>query len=104
VHLARIGHDARLWARDAALAEEMCGRRANAVYLPDVTFPERLQVTCDLEQALREVDVVVAAVPSHGTREILRHVAAVLARPVTMVRAVKGLERDTLFRMPEVIV
>ena len=25
VHLARVGHDARLWARDAALAEEMFG-------------------------------------------------------------------------------
>ena len=25
VHLARVGHDARLWARDGALAEEICG-------------------------------------------------------------------------------
>jgi glycerol-3-phosphate dehydrogenase (NAD(P)+) len=103
VHLARIGHDARLWARDSALADEMCLRRANAVYLPDVTFPERLQVTHDLEQALHEVDVLVAAVPSHGTREILRQVSALVPRDVTIVSAVKGLERDTLFRMSEVI-
>jgi glycerol-3-phosphate dehydrogenase (NAD(P)+) len=103
VHLARIGHDARLWARDEALADEMCLRRANAVYLPDVIFPERLRVTNDLEEALHEVEVVVAAVPSHGTREILRQVTPFLARPITIVSAVKGLERDTLFRMSEVI-
>jgi len=103
VHLARVGHDARLWARDGALAEEMCGRRANAVYLPDVTFPERLQVTDDLEQALHEVDVVVAAVPSHGTREILRHVSPLVSRRFTVVSAVKGLEQETLFRMSEVV-
>jgi glycerol-3-phosphate dehydrogenase (NAD(P)+) len=103
VHLARVGHDARLWARDDALAEEMCVRRANAVYLPDVSFPERLQVTNDLEQALHEVDVVVAAVPSHGTREILRHVSPLVPRRFTVVSAVKGLEQETLFRMSEVI-
>jgi glycerol-3-phosphate dehydrogenase (NAD(P)+) len=68
-----------------------------------VTFPERLQVTHDLEQALHEVDVLVAAVPSHGTREILRQVSALVPRDVTIVSAVKGLERDTLFRMSEVI-
>jgi glycerol-3-phosphate dehydrogenase (NAD(P)+) len=103
VHLARVGHDARLWARDGALAEEICVRRANAVYLPDVTFPERLQATNDLEQALHEVDVVVVAVPSHGTREILRHVSSLVPRRVTVVSAVKGLEQETLFRMSEVI-
>ena len=103
MHLARVGHDARLWARDGGLAEEMCARRANAVYLPDVIFPERLQVTNDLEQALHEVDVVVAAVPSHGTREILRHVSSLVLRRVTVVSAVKGLEQGTLLRISEVI-
>ena len=103
MHLARVGHDARLWARDGALAEEICARRANAVYLPDVIFPERLQATNDLEQALHEVDVVVVAVPSHGTREILRHVSPLVPRRVTVVSAVKGLEQETLFRMSEVI-
>ena len=36
VHLGRVGHDVRLWARDRALVDEMAARRANAVYLPDV--------------------------------------------------------------------
>src|SRR5262245_1110162 len=81
----------------------MCVRRANAVYLPDVSFPERLQVTNDLEQALHEVDVVVAAVPSHGTREILRRVSPLVPHRFTVVSAVKGLEQETLFRMSEVI-
>ena len=103
VHLARVGHDARLWARDSALAEDMLVRRANAVYLPDVTFPERLHITDDLHEALRNVDVIVAAVPSHGTREILRRVSASLSPGVTVVSTAKGLERETLLRMSEVI-
>ena len=39
VHLGRVGHDVRLWARDRALVDDMAARRANAVYLPDVTLP-----------------------------------------------------------------
>ena len=30
-----------LWARDQALVDDMAARRANAVYLPDVTLPTR---------------------------------------------------------------
>jgi glycerol-3-phosphate dehydrogenase (NAD(P)+) len=37
VHLARQGHQVRLWGRDSQLIDEMRARGANAVYLPDVT-------------------------------------------------------------------
>ena len=38
MHLARVGHEVRLWGRDAALVADMTSRRANAIYLPDVTL------------------------------------------------------------------
>ena len=63
MHLARAGHDARLWARDAALVADMRKRRANAVYLPDITFPDGLTVTGDLEEALHGASSIVSAVP-----------------------------------------
>src|SRR5207237_7403488 len=52
VHLARIGHDVCLWARDRALADEIAIRRASAVYLPDVTLRERVSVAHSLESAM----------------------------------------------------
>ena len=103
MHLANAGHDARLWARDPAFAAEMDARRANAVYLPDVTFPEGLRITHDVGEAVHEADLVVAAVPSHGTRQILRQLSPVLRRGVTIVSTAKGLEQDTLLRLSEVI-
>jgi len=103
VHLARAGHDARLWARDTTLAADMQARRANAVYLPDIVFPARLRVAADLEEALRGADFVVSAVPSHGTRQILRRVAPLLRGGMTVVSATKGLEQDTLLRMSQVV-
>ena len=103
IHLARRGHDAWLWGRDAALVAEMRERRANAVYLADVSFPKALQVTDDLEEALRGTTIVVSAVPTHGTRTILKRVATYIDPGATVVSATKGLEQGTLFRVSEII-
>ncbi len=81
VHLSRVGHDARLWARDGALVADMHARRANAVYLPDVTLPRRPAPSAAISSdALDGADIVVSAVPSHGTREIIRRAAPALRR------------------------
>lgn len=103
VHLARVGHDVRLWARDAALVADMHERRANAVYLPDVNFPEALQPTASVTDALRGTRLVVLAVPSHGLRSVLRTTTTEVARGALVVSATKGLEQETLLRMSEVI-
>lgn len=103
MHLARADHDACLWGRDAVLVADMSERRANAVYLPDIRFPDRLRVTDDLADALRDTDLVIAAVPSHGTREILKRASSLIRPGATVVSATKGLEQDTLFRMSDVI-
>ncbi|HEX3644964.1 MAG TPA: NAD(P)H-dependent glycerol-3-phosphate dehydrogenase [Vicinamibacterales bacterium] len=103
VHLGRVGHDVRLWARDQALVTEMSARRANAVYLPDVPFPAGLTPTHSLADALGAAELVVSAVPSHGCRAVIKRAAASLAPRAVIVSATKGLEAGTLLRMSEVI-
>jgi glycerol-3-phosphate dehydrogenase (NAD(P)+) len=103
VHLSRVGHDVQLWARDQTIVDDMRVRRANVVYLPDVTLPATVQVTHDLEHALAEAALVICAVPSHGCRVVLRHAARHIATDATIVSATKGLERDTHLRVSQVI-
>lgn len=93
----------RLWARDAALVADMAARRANAVYLPDVTFPDGVTPTATLAQALEGADLVVAAVPSHGMRAVLRAAAPHVTGDAIVVSATKGIEAGSLLRMSEVI-
>jgi len=81
----------------------MEARRANAVYLPEVRFPERLRVSADLEAALTDADHVVWAVPSHGTREMLRRAASAIRPGAIVVSATKGIEQGALFRVSEII-
>src|SRR5712691_11618635 len=103
VHLGRVGHEVRLWARDPSLVDDMATRRANAVYLPDITLPDAVSVTASLEEALRATDLIVSAIPSHGCRAVMRAAAPHMAAQATIVSATKGLESDTLLRMSEVI-
>jgi glycerol-3-phosphate dehydrogenase (NAD(P)+) len=103
VHLGRIGHDVRLWARDGALVEEMGARRANAVYLPDVRLPDSVSVTDALEDALAGAELVVSAIPSHGCRGVIHNAAPFLAAGAVVVSATKGLEAGSMLRMSQVV-
>jgi glycerol-3-phosphate dehydrogenase (NAD(P)+) len=103
IHLARIGHEVQLWARDPGLVADMRVRRANAVYLPGVIFPESLQPVASLPAALRGARVIALAVPSHGLRSVLQQAASEVASNALVVSATKGLEEQTLLRMSQVI-
>lgn len=102
-HLAAVGHDVRLWARDASLVRDMQARRANAVYLPDVTLPPRVRPMADLAGALDGAEFVVCAVPSHGVRLVMQAAAPHLRPQAIVVSATKGLEEDTLLRVSELL-
>jgi glycerol-3-phosphate dehydrogenase (NAD(P)+) len=103
VHLARQGHQVRLWGRDRALVDDMRVRRANAVYLPDVALPAGTLITDALSEAVDRAELVVSATPSHGCRAVIRQAAPLLPRGVTVVSATKGLEIETLRRPSEVL-
>jgi glycerol-3-phosphate dehydrogenase (NAD(P)+) len=103
VHLARLGHDVRLWARDPALVDEIASRRANAVYLPDVRLPDSASVTRDMREALAGAELVVSAIPSHGCRAVMQGAAPFLAARAVIVSATKGLEAGSMLRMSQVV-
>src|SRR2546425_2391380 len=103
VHLGRLGHDVRLWARDRSFADEMALRRANEVYLPEVIFPESVSVTAAIDRAVDGVALVICAVPSHGARAVLRLAAPHITKRAIVVSAAKGLEAETPLRVSEVI-
>lgn len=103
VHLARLGKDVTLWARDEALVAELARTRVNHLYLAGVELPAAVRLTADLSRALRGATCVVCAVPSHGARDLIGRAAPHLEPDAVLVSAAKGLEVDTLRRMSEVI-
>lgn len=103
IHLARVGHEVRLWARDPRLVDEMRTRRANAGYLPDVVLPAGVTPSDDLAAALTPAETIVWAVPTHGTRAVLEAAVPYVRLDALVVSATKGLEVDTWRRPSEVL-
>jgi glycerol-3-phosphate dehydrogenase (NAD(P)+) len=103
VHLARTGHDVRLWARDAELVAEMARSRANEVYLPGVVLPASLHPTAALADAVAGSEFLVMAVPSHGVRAVAGAAMSHLREGCLVVSATKGLEAGSMLRMSEVL-
>jgi glycerol-3-phosphate dehydrogenase (NAD(P)+) len=103
IHLARVGHDVRLWARDPDLVAEMDATRVNPRYLTDVRLPDRVRPMARPQAALEDARFVVFAVPSHGFRAVARAVAPALPLDAILLSATKGLETDSLQRMSLVL-
>ena len=95
VHLARTGHPTMLWGRDAAQMAALATARCNTRYLPMTPFPESLRVESDLARAVAAAQELLIAVPSHGFRECLVHVAPLLRNGMRVAWATKGFELDS---------
>lgn len=101
--MAAINTPTLLWARNSATAATINSAHRNPAYLGERELPVELRASSNLEEVVRDADVVVMAVPSQGFREVLRQ-AAPLVRPwVPIVSLTKGLERDSGKRMTEVV-
>jgi glycerol-3-phosphate dehydrogenase (NAD(P)+) len=103
IHLARVGHDVRLWARDPDLVERMLAVRANPRYLADIALPDRVVPHARSHAALADAKAVVFAVPSHGLRAVARAVKSSIPASAVLVSATKGIETDSLQRMSTVL-
>jgi glycerol-3-phosphate dehydrogenase (NAD(P)+) len=102
-HFAAAGHGVRLWGRNAELIAEIRSSRVNATYLPEIELPASVAPTASLPETLACADFVVVALPSHGTRAVMRGAAPFVPRQALIVSAIKGLEPGTELRISEVI-
>jgi glycerol-3-phosphate dehydrogenase (NAD(P)+) len=92
IQSARAGRPARLWGRDRSHVAAMARERSNRRYLPDVPFPESLQLVGDLAAA---IDDVLIAVPSHAFRALLTQLKPLLPAATRLCWATKGFELDS---------
>jgi len=64
-------HSVRLWARDAEQAKALAAARRNPRYLPEITLPDSIQIGSDLTQTISGAELLVAATPVAGLRDLL---------------------------------
>lgn len=98
----RNGCDAKIWIRDAQVAQEINQTHINRRYLPDYQLEEKLYAETDLEKAVRDRDLIFVAIPSHSFRSIIQQIAPYISAQV-VISLTKGMESDTFKLMSDII-
>jgi len=94
----------RLWVYESDLSERMRGTRENDVFLPGFRLPANVLVTSDLTESVTRAEVVLGVMPSRHARRIYTAIAPHLAPSSLLVSATKGLEKNSLRRISQVII
>lgn len=101
--LGQNGHDTVVWAHDPDVARALTETHQNPKYLPGLQLPDKVTGTDDLARALAGAELVVAASPSHVTRQVMGEALPSLPRATPIVCATKGIENESLLTMYEVL-
>jgi glycerol-3-phosphate dehydrogenase (NAD(P)+) len=97
------GHDVTLWARSEELANVISLTHQNPTYLPGIEIQSKISVTHDRDQ-LRGKDLYIFAVPSQSLRETVHSLYSYIRNTSALyISASKGIERNTLKRMTEIL-
>lgn len=101
--LVRNGHAVTLWAREPDVVEAVRTRHENPRFLPGLPLAPGLGATVDMAEAVRGASLVIYAAPSHVLRPVVASSAPHLAPGAVLAVATKGIERDSLALMTDVV-
>ncbi len=102
VSLAHAGCRPVLWGRNPEKMDLIREERENRQYLEGVELPESIEISSDLEYAVRDRSAVVFVVPAQAFRQTLLDSAAFLGEGTVIVNCAKGIEIGTQKRISEI--
>ena len=101
--LATAGHEVRVWAREGDVVGHLNAQRTNPRFLPGVVLHPGLRADGAMPAVLEGAGLVVFVAPSHVLRAVVRTAAPAVPADATCVVATKGIERETLALMSDVV-
>jgi glycerol-3-phosphate dehydrogenase (NAD(P)+) len=101
--LRRSGNEVTLWAREAEVVAAINETGTNPHFLSGVPCVAGIRATGSLEDAARDRDFLLMAVPAQHVRAVAGRLRPALRRRLPVVSCSKGIERDSCALMPEVL-
>lgn len=100
------GQDERkivLWGRREEVVDQINNQHRNPRYLAGTELPRNITASTDVQDVLKDAELVILAVPAQTLREQLRGWVDFIAPDAVVVSLMKGLELGTDQRMSQVI-
>jgi len=96
-------HQIVLWSYEQSIAELLRDRRENIDFLPGIPIPADIEITSDLETAVRRAEVIVTAVPTQYIRSVMKQVRSRKFRNTLFINVAKGIENQSIMRVSEIL-
>ena len=97
------GHNVQLWGAFPEYLTEVEARRENYKFLPGVSLPRELRLTCDISEAVTGQDMIVLATPTQFLRGVLQKMSVCFDRNTPVINVAKGIENNTWKRISQIV-
>lgn len=101
--LSDKGEMVSLWGHDQEHIITLRETRENIVYLPGFRLNHNVKVTADIQEAISGSNIIAMVVPSHVFRRVFAKIIPFLDRNVLIISATKGIEKNSLMTMTQVM-
>ena len=101
--LAKKGIKVNLWGVFPDYIDSMKDSRENSKFLPGLKLPNAISLISDIEEAVKDTDLIVLAIPSKYLRNTLIRIKGQVKIKEPLVSVVKGIENETFKRPSEII-
>lgn len=101
--LAEKGYEITLWSALEDEVELLQTKREHIHRLPGVKLPNNIIITKDLEEACKDIDLMVFSVASPFVRSTARLVRPYLKEGQLVVNVAKGIEEETLYTLSDIV-
>lgn len=102
--LSENSENVSLWTKCKNQVKEINEERTNSKYLKGIKVPENIYCTVDIEDAVKDSEIIVLAVPSQAIRSVSKELKECLKENQIVVNVAKGLEKETGLRMSQVVI
>ncbi len=103
VIFSQYNFNIKMYDRNADVVLGINRDKRNIKYLKNITIPEKVMATNDIDEAIYDSDIIFLSVPSQAIREISRKIHSKLKSNSIMVCLSKGIELTTHKRLSEVL-
>ncbi len=101
--LAQNGNDVTVWSIIEDEIKMLTENREHLTKLPGVKLPDNMFFTSNLEEAVKDKEMIILAVPSPYTRSTSKSMAPFVADGQLIVNVAKGIEDETYMTLSDII-
>jgi glycerol-3-phosphate dehydrogenase (NAD(P)+) len=101
--LSDNGHNVTVWLRDENQCKQLSTERVNKKYLPNVQIPENIVFTSNINEAVKEAEILLLVTPTQKIREVLKQINDEYKTDKIIINASKGIEIGTMDLVSDIV-